>query len=114
VNSTHQFGFALAEFAKNTAIFGQKFSAKSNIPDSKKSTHITYKGTKIEPLSDDNIYSWINDTINLFIVKDLWQFINPNQAPAIISSQKDNKTITRQLAIARAVLSLLITHDTWQ
>ena len=71
MNSTYQFGFASAEFAKNTAIFGQKFSAKSNIPDSKKLTHITYKGTKIEPLSDNNIYSWIDDNINPFIVEDL-------------------------------------------
>ena len=84
------------------------------MPDSKKSTHVTYKGTKIEPLSDNNIYSWINDAINLFIVKDLWQFVDPDQAPALISSQKDDKSIARQLAIARAVLSLLITYNTWQ
>jgi hypothetical protein len=85
------------------------------MPDSKKSTHITYKGTKIEPLSDDNIYSWIDNAINLFIIEDLWQFINPDQAPALIEAgPKDDKSITRQVAIARAVLSLLITHDTWQ
>ena len=42
-----------------------------NMPDSKKSTHVTYKGTKIEPLSDDNIYSWIDDAMNLFIIEDL-------------------------------------------
>jgi hypothetical protein len=66
------------------------------MPDSKKSTHITYKDTKIEPLLDDNIYSWIDDAINLFIIKDLWQFINPDQAPALIEAgPKDNKSITR-------------------
>jgi hypothetical protein len=85
------------------------------MPDSKKSTHVTYKGTKIEPLSDDNIYSWMDDAMNLFIVEDLWQFVDPDQAPALIEAvPKDDKLITRQVAIARAVLSLLITHDTWQ
>ena len=85
------------------------------MPDSKKSTHVTYKGTKIEPLSDDNIYSWMDDAMNLFIVEDLWQFVNPDQAPALIEAvPKDDKSITRQVAIARAVLSLLITHNTWQ
>jgi hypothetical protein len=69
---------------------------------------------KIEPLSDNNIYSWINNAINLFIIKDLWQFINPNQAPALIEAGlKNNKLITRQVTITRAVLSLLITHNTW-
>ena len=68
---TYYFGFALAEFTKNTAIFGQKFSAESNMPDTKKLTHVTYKGTKIEPLSDNNIYSWMDDAMNLFIVEDL-------------------------------------------
>ena len=40
--------------------------------------HITYKGTKIEPLSDNNIYSWIDDAMNLFIIKDLRQFVDPD------------------------------------
>jgi hypothetical protein len=85
------------------------------MPDSKKSTHVTYKGTKIEPLSDDNIYSWMDDAMNLFIVEDLWQFVDPDQAPALIEAgPKDDKSITRQVAIARAVLSLLITYNTWQ
>jgi hypothetical protein len=85
------------------------------MPDTKKSTNVTYKGTKIEPLSDNNIYSWMDDAMNLFIVEDLWQYIDPDQAPALIeAAPKDDKSITRQVAIARAVLSLLITHDTWQ
>jgi hypothetical protein len=66
------------------------------MPDSKKLTHITYKGMKIKPLSDNNIYSWIDNAMNLFIIKDLWQFINPDQAPALIEAvPKDNKSITR-------------------
>jgi hypothetical protein len=72
LNCTHRIGLALAEFTKNTAIFGQKFSAKSAMPDSKKSVYVTYKGTKIEPLSDSNIYSWIDDAMNIFIIEDLW------------------------------------------
>jgi hypothetical protein len=115
LNHTHHFGFASAEFTKNTAFFGQKFSAKSNMPDSKKSIYVTYRGTKIEPLSDSNIYSWMDDAINIFIVEDLWEYIDPDQAPALIkAAPKDDKSINRQVAIARAVLSLLITHDTWQ
>jgi hypothetical protein len=85
------------------------------MPDTKKLTHVTYKGTKIEPLSDNNIYSWMDDAMNLFIVEDLWEYIDPDQAPALIKvAPKDDKSITRQVVIARAVLSLLITHDTWQ
>jgi len=85
------------------------------MPDTKKSTNVTYKGTKIEPLSDNNIYSWMDDAMNLFIVEDLWEYIDPDQAPALIkAAPKDDKSINRQVAIARAVLSLLITHDTWQ
>jgi hypothetical protein len=53
--------------------------------------------------------------MNLFIVEDLWQFVDPDQAPALIEAvPKDDKSTTRQVAIARAVLSLLITHNTWQ
>ena len=85
------------------------------MPDTKKSTYVTYKGTKIEPLLDNNIYSWMDDAINLFIVEDLWEYIDPDQAPALIKAgSKDDKSINRQVVIARAVLSLLITHDTWQ
>jgi hypothetical protein len=84
------------------------------MPDSKKLTHVTYKGTKIEPLSDNNIYSWIDDAINLFIIEDLWQFVDPDQAPALIETvPKDNKSTIRQVTITRVVLSLLITHNTW-
>jgi len=42
------------------------------MPDTKKSIYITYKGTKIEPLNDTNIYSWMDIAINVFIIKDLW------------------------------------------
>jgi hypothetical protein len=66
------------------------------MPDSKKSAYVTYKGTKIEPLSDSNIYSWIDNTMNIFIIEDLWQYIDPDQAPALVeSAQKDNKTTAR-------------------
>jgi hypothetical protein len=41
------------------------------MPDSKKLAYITYKGTKIEPLSDSNIYSWMDDAMNIFIIEDL-------------------------------------------
>jgi hypothetical protein len=53
--------------------------------------------------------------MNLFIVEDLWEYIDPDQAPTLIKAgSKDNKSINRQVVIARAVLSLLITHNTWQ
>ena len=48
------------------------------MPDTKKLTYITYKGTKIEPLLDNNIYSWMDDAMNLFIVEDLWEYIDPD------------------------------------
>jgi hypothetical protein len=114
LNRTHRIGFASAEFTKNIAIFGQKFSAESTMPDSKKSTYVTYKGTKIEPLSDSNIYSWMRYAMCIFIIEDLWQFVDPDQAPALVESTQDDKTTARQVAIAREVLNLLITHDTWQ
>ena len=85
------------------------------MPDSKKSTYVTYKGTTIEALSDSNIYSWMKYAMCIFMIEDLWQFVDPDQAPALVESiQKDDKTTARQVAIAREVLNLFITHDTWQ
>jgi hypothetical protein len=114
LNRTQRIGFASAEFTKNIPIFGQKFSAESTMPDSKKSTYVTYKGTTIEALSDSNIYSWMRYAMCIFIIEDLWQFVDPDQAPALVGSTQDDKTTARQVAIARAVLSFLIGYDTWQ
>jgi hypothetical protein len=85
------------------------------MPDTKKSIYVTYKGTKIEPLNDTNIYSWIDAATNVFIIEDLWQYVEPSQAiPLLEKAQKDDKDTIRQFAIARSVLSLFITHDLWQ
>jgi hypothetical protein len=112
LNRTRPFSFASVEFAENTAIFGRKFSAESAMPDLKKSEYVTYKGSKILPLTETNIVSWIMNAKNILIIDDLWQYVDPDQAPTIIkSAPKDDKTISRQISVARAVLSFLITND---
>ena len=71
MNRTRPFGFVLDEFAENIAIFGRKFSVKSAIPDTKKPEYITYKGSKILPLTETNIVSWIIHARNILIFDDL-------------------------------------------
>jgi hypothetical protein len=114
LNRTRHFGFASDEFAENTAIFGRKFSAESAMPDTKKSEYVTYKGSKILPLIETNIVSWMKSARNILIFDNLWQYVDPDQAPTIIeSAPKDDKTISRQISLARAVLSFLVTADFW-
>ncbi len=85
------------------------------MPELKKPTYVTYKGTKIEPLNDYNIYSWLDDARNLLIIEDYWKYIDPEQADAFIKlAEQDDKDAQRQLAVAKAILNLLISHDTWQ
>jgi hypothetical protein len=84
------------------------------MPDNKKLEYVTYKGSKIIPLIENNIITWMMNAKNILIIEDLWQYIDPDQASAIVeSASKDDKTTIRQTAIARAVLSFLITHDFW-
>jgi hypothetical protein len=84
------------------------------MPDNKKSEYVTYKGSKIIPLTENNIITWMMNAKNILIIEDLWQYVDPDQASAIVeSASKDNKTTIRQTAIARAVLSFLITYDFW-
>jgi hypothetical protein len=84
------------------------------MPDIKKSEYVTYKGSKILPLTETNIVTWMMNAKNLLIIEDLWQYVDPDQGPTILeSTQKDDKTTIRQTTIARAVLSFLITHDFW-
>ena len=84
------------------------------MPDTKKPEYVTYKGSKILPLTETNIVSWMIHARNILIFDDLWQYVDPDQAPTIIeSAPKDDKTISRQTSLARAVLIFLITADFW-
>src|SRR5713226_4558568 len=84
------------------------------MPDNKKSAYVTYKGTKIEPLSDHNIYSWLDDAMNIFIIDETWDYVDPKTAPKLVTATEKDATIANKPRIVKAVLSLLISHDTWQ
>ena len=85
------------------------------MPENKKPTYVTYKGTKIEPLRDDNTYSWLDDAQNLLIIEDKWKFVDAITAKKTAQDLGlSNEELVRNRAVTRAILSLLITHDTWQ
>ena len=82
------------------------------MPGDKKPVYVTYKGTKIKPLSDNNIYSWLDDAMNIFIINETWDYVNPKTALILVLTTEKNAIITSKLRIIKVVLSLLISHNT--
>ena len=51
--------------------------------------------------------------MNIFIINETWDYIDPETALKLVIITEKDITITSKLKITKAVLSLLISHDTW-